>query len=127
MNHRGQRAGNGLIPVEIVLERRGQVESIIQWRLIQQPPVVDKIAHEQLLVGVEAMVYAQESVVGVIRTEDAAKIWLGRKIKVSLERVNGSDVGKHRGVIKRRFPAPPQLVIRVRKSLDLLNRPANRP
>ena len=72
MNHRSQRARNRLIAVKVVLKSRRQVKSIVQGGLIQQTPVVHEITHEQLLVGVKAVVDAHEAVVRIIAAENAA-------------------------------------------------------
>src|SRR5947207_11508402 len=95
-------------------------------RLIQQPAVVNEITDKQLLIEAESMVQAQKAIVGVICTQDATKVGLGRKIEISLESVDGIDVVEHGRVVKRRFAPPLQLVICVQESLVFLNRPANR-
>src|SRR6267142_129003 len=113
IEYRCEGAGNRLITIEIVLERRRQVESVIERRLVQQAAIIDEIADEKVLVCSDTPIKADKTVVGVIRAQDAAEIRLDRKVEGSLEIIDGRDVGEDGGIIKRRFAAALRLVVRV--------------
>src|SRR6266436_6215626 len=111
VEYRCEGAGNRLITIEIVLERRRQVESVIEWRLVQQAAIIDEIAHKKILVCSDTAIEADKTVVGVIRAQNAAEIRLDRKVERSLEIVDGRDVVEDGRIVKGRFAATLRFVV----------------
>ena len=73
-----KRTGNGLVAIKVVLERRRKIKAIVQRRLVEQPAIVDEVAHEKGFVVTEAMVHAEEAVIRIVGAENTAKIRLRR-------------------------------------------------
>src|SRR4029077_14268995 len=95
IDQRRDGARKGLVAVKIVLERGRQVEAIVQWGLVQQTAVIDKIANEEILVVAKAMVDARKSIVRIVGAQDAAEIRLRRQPVNRFYLIDRMNVCKH--------------------------------
>ena|SRR5450755_4090806 len=95
--HGSQGASHRLISEKIVSVRRRQIKPIVQWRLIQQPSVIDEITYKKILIFTDAVIDADESIVGVIAAKDAAEIRFRRQsVNRRFNGVDRVDVGQDR-------------------------------
>src|SRR5579872_240540 len=100
-DHRNERSSKRLIAIKVILESRRKIETIVQWRLIEQSSVIDEVTHEKRLIVAEEMVQAKETVVRVVGAQNASKIRLRSKPVNRFHLVDRVDVCKYRGIVKR--------------------------
>ncbi len=111
---------------EVVLEGGRQIRPIVEWRLVQQAPVIDEVAHHERLAGVEDVVHAGEPVVVVAGAQRVEPGGLrGKAEHGCLYSVDGRDVVQHHGIVVGRLAAALAFVVGKNKGLVLLEGPAD--
>ena len=120
-----KRASDGLIAIEVVLESGGQVEAVVQRRLVEQPSIANEIADEHCFLLVEAAVQPQEAVVIVVCAQNTTQGRFLRQTIDGFHLINEFDVLEHSGIVERRFTAALEFKVAENKSLVFLNRTPN--
>src|SRR6266849_2580074 len=109
-----------MVFIRVVLESRGQVEAVIQGRIILEVAVVEEVAHEQVILVIDRVVQAQQYIVivGVACDIEVLK----RKTDPRLELIDRIDFVQDDRVVIWRLTAALALVIAKEKSPVLDNR-----
>src|SRR5258708_32942977 len=131
VNHRrfddgSERPGNGLIAIEVFLESGRQVEAVVQRRLVQQPSIVDEIAHKHGLAWAEVVVESQKSIVGVICSENTAQAWFRRQAIDGFHFIDEFNVLEDRRIVERRFAPALDFIVAEDEGLVFLDRTSDR-
>src|SRR5258708_22671302 len=95
---------------------------MVEWRLVQQAPVIDEVAHHERLAGVEDVVHAGEPVVVVAGSQHVEPGGLrGKAEHGCLYTVDGRDVVQNHGVVVGRLASALAFVVGKNKGFVLLD------